>query len=182
MTTPVLETPRLLLRPLSVSDAPRVYESWTSDPEVARFMIWDLHESLDDTLAWLTAEETNLDDDGSYVWGFVLKETGLLVGSGGLQHTHMHGCFELGYNLMRDCWGMGLTTEASRAMLAFARDVLGERRIFCRHALENNRSRRVIEKLGFRRTGEGYYQSFSGRKEFACLEYELVLAPYDAKK
>ncbi len=113
MRTPTIETERLALRPLTVADAPHIYASWTSDPDVARFMVWELHESVRDTVAWLTDMEASLESDTSYVWGVVLKETGLLIGSVGIAFVPAHGCFELGYNFMKSSWGVGYATEAS---------------------------------------------------------------------
>ncbi len=49
MITPLLESKRIILRPLVVGDAEHIYNSWTSDPEVARFMIWELHTSIEVT-------------------------------------------------------------------------------------------------------------------------------------
>lgn len=57
MITPVLESKRMILRPLSLNDANHIFKSWTSDPEVAKFMIWDIHKSVDDTIEWLKIEE-----------------------------------------------------------------------------------------------------------------------------
>lgn len=175
MRTPILETERLILRPLAVSDAEHIYKSWTSDPDVARFMIWELHENVGVTKEWLKGVEAGLDNDTSYVWGVVLKKTGLLIGSAGIAFVPALGCFELGYNFMKSAWGMGFATEASRAILKFARDTLSQRRFFCRHAVENVRSQRVIEKLGFTFVGEGSYDSMTGKKHFICRDYFLEI-------
>lgn len=35
MITPILESKRIILRPLSVNDAEDIYKNWTSDSEVA---------------------------------------------------------------------------------------------------------------------------------------------------
>lgn len=53
MKTPILETKRLLLRPLSVKDAEAAFENWTSDPDIAKFMRWELHENISETREWL---------------------------------------------------------------------------------------------------------------------------------
>ena len=81
MKTPILESKRIILRPLTIDDAENIYRSWTSDPEVAKFMMWDTHKSIDDTIEWLKIEVENVHKEGLYNWGFVLKETGDLFGS-----------------------------------------------------------------------------------------------------
>ncbi|HWQ50348.1 MAG TPA: GNAT family N-acetyltransferase [Terriglobales bacterium] len=173
MKTPILETERLILRPLAVSDAGHIYVSWTSDPEVERFMVWELHGSVADTVAWLAGVEKGLESNTSYMWGVVSRETGLLIGSAGIGYVEAHGCFELGYNFMKTAWGMGYATETGRAILDFARETLSQRRFFCRHAVENVRSQRVIEKLGFKYVGEGAYDSMTGKKHFISRDYFL---------
>ena len=50
---PVIETERLILRPLTVEDADEAFE-WTGDERVARYMIYSTHESQDITRQWLS--------------------------------------------------------------------------------------------------------------------------------
>ncbi|MEG2672782.1 MAG: GNAT family N-acetyltransferase [Ruthenibacterium sp.] len=175
MKTPILETERLILRPLTVADAETIYTNWTSDPNVAKYMIWDLHENVDVTRAWLVGEEASLLADDAYGWGFVLKENGMLMGSGGLLYVESIDCFSLGYNIMQRYWNRGLTTEAGAEMLRFATQTLGLRKFECRHAAENIGSMRVMTKLGFKFWRDGTYDSFSGKKHFASKEYLLEL-------
>lgn len=174
MLTPILETERILLRPLTAADAEEIYANWTSDPEVARFMRWDLHRSVKDTADWLTVEEQHLHHDATYTWGFVLKETGELFGSGGLVSKDTN-VLELGYNIMRKHWGKGLTTEASRAILYFGVKTLGVRQYYACHATDNPASGKVLEKLGFVYEKDCTYTTFSGTRSYPCREYALTI-------
>lgn len=173
MLTPILESKRIVLRPLSLNDAEDIYKSWTSDLEVAKFMIWDVHKSIDDTIEWLTVEEKNIDSVHHYNWGFVLKETGELFGSGGINFKKELDCYELGYNIMKKYWGQGLTTEAGKVILDFAINTLGEKKFFCRHAVDNIGSKMVMTKLGFEYCCDSSYTSFSGQKHFLSKDYYL---------
>lgn len=67
-----LETPRLYLRKMTVADANEVFENWTSSENVAKYLTWAPHTSIEVTKEYLTAEEENRDEG----WGIVLKETG----------------------------------------------------------------------------------------------------------
>ena len=40
MKTPIIETERMILRPLSVMDANDIYERWTSDDRVSKYVRW----------------------------------------------------------------------------------------------------------------------------------------------
>ena len=80
MHTYTLETERLLLRPLTVADAEAEFV-WLSDPEVNRFMPYNLYTSVDQARDWLRTVEQCTDE---YHFGFVRKEDGLLVGAGSI--------------------------------------------------------------------------------------------------
>ncbi len=173
MITPVLESKIMILRPLSLNDADHIFKSWTSDSEVAKFMVWDVHKSVDDTSEWLEMEVENIDREHHYAWGFVLKETGELFGSGGIDFKKELGCYELGYNIMKKYWGQGLTTEAGKVILDFAINTLGEKKFFCRHAVDNIGSKKVMIKLGFEYYADSSYTSLSGKKHFSSKDYYL---------
>lgn len=175
MITPILESERIILRPLSLKDAEDIYKNWTSDLEVAKFMIWDVHKSVNDTIEWLKIEVENIDKEQNYNWGFVLKETGELFGSGGINFKKELGCFEFGYNIMKKHWGKGLTTEAGKVILNFAINTLGEDKFFCRHAVNNIGSKKVMLKLGFEYYADSSYTSFSGKKQFLSKDYYLAV-------
>jgi len=151
----IIETERLKLRPLTLADAETAYYGWTGDPEVAEYVSWLPHLSIDDTIEWLKEIEWRQDPEGNiipsenYIWGFVLKETGELIGSGGLIWEEDWQLYQVGYNIMKTHWGHGYTTEAMKAVLRFTATKLGINKLVGGHAKENLGSARVIEKLGF---------------------------------
>jgi len=175
MKTPILETKRLLLRPLSLSDAKHIFKTWTSDPDVAKYMVWDLHESIDDTINWLKVEVNAIDGDYNYTWGIVLKETNELFGTIGIYKKDNSDVFSLGYNIAKSYWNNGYTTEAGKTVLDFATSKLNIKKFFCRHASKNIASMKVMKKLGFVYFKDSSYESFSGKKHFESKDYFLDL-------
>ncbi len=171
MRTPVLETDRLILRPLRAADAEEVYQNWGSDPEVSRFMSWSAHENVEVTRQWLIASEANIDIDGAYEWGFERKSDHKLIGCGGIFFKDYKRMYELGYNIMKDCWHQGYTTEAARRILKFAVTELNQRYIYAYHAKGNPNSGKVMEKVGFYYIGDREYDSMDGTKHFEAREY-----------
>jgi len=171
MKTPVIETERLLLRPLTVVDAEVIFNGWGSDKEVARFMRWNLHNNVEETKEWLISEEVAAMGADVFNWGFVLKENQRLIGSGGLIFSQEHQMYEIGYNLVRDCWGRGFATEAAKRIVAFAKEDLNAKQLFATHAVDNVASAIVIKKTGFLYQNDGTYSSYDRSRTFQSKEY-----------
>lgn len=175
MMTPVLETERLILRPLSVEDAQDIYDRWTSDPVVAKFMRWSVHSSVEDTKQWLLMEEENNKTDKTYDWGFWLKDGNYLFGCGGLVYHEEEKVFELGYNIMHKYWNQGYTTEAAKAILEFGEKELGQKEFIAKHAVDNPASGAVMQKCGFIYEKDGITIKFDGVTTHQSKCYRLKL-------
>jgi len=76
-----VETERLILRNLVPENYLDAFK-WCGDPKVNTYMIYPLYKCAEDVRTWI--ESLNPDDPGNYDVGFVLKETGELIGSGGI--------------------------------------------------------------------------------------------------
>ena len=179
--TNLIETKRLILRPLTLADAETAYNGWTGDLEVAKYVSWLPHHSIDDAIKWLKEIEWKQDSTGNiakcdnYIWGFVLKETGELFGSGGLIWEEDQKLYQVGYNIMKTHWNHGYTTEAMRAILSFAAANLGIKRVLGGHAKDNFASAKVIEKLGFSYDRDNITPHVDGIRFFDSREYSLDL-------
>ncbi len=176
MRTPVLNTERLILRPMTVADAPDVYKNWASDEDVTKYMRFSTHSGVEVAEEWLNFEEKLNDAHNRFNWGFVRKSDGVLFGSGGLNYNDEHDCFEIGYVMMKSAWGKGYATEASMKMLEFAKDVLKVEKLYCCHAVENVASENVILKLGFAFSGYGTYEKLDKSKTYDSKNYYLEFA------
>lgn len=174
MRTPILETERLILRPMKIEDAQEVFDNWASDPDVAKYMVWSTHKNVSVTKAWMEELQEELDSD-SYEWGFERKDDGKLIGSGGVYYKDEKDAWTLGYNIMKDCWHQGYTTEAARAIIEFGIEVLGAKKFIAYHAKDNPNSGKVMEKVGFHYVEDGSYDSFDGTKHFESKCYELIV-------
>ncbi len=171
MRTPILETERLILRPITLADAQEAFDNWTSDPDVARYVRYGTHDNVEATREWLRKVEEQLDSDTIFDWGFVRKSDGKLIGSGGIYYKEQSGMFEPGYKIMKDCWRQGYATEAAREMVRFAVEELGQTRLGCRHVVENENSGKVMMKVGFRRVGRQPWVGLDGTKLGECYVY-----------
>jgi ribosomal-protein-alanine N-acetyltransferase len=176
-----IETERLILRPLTFADADTAFSGWTGDPDVAKYVSWLPHCSIDETIEWLKEIAWKQDLKGNiipsdnYIWGFVLKETGELFGSGGLIWKNDWQLFQVGYNIMKTHWNHGYTTEAMRAILKFAAITLGIKKVAGGHAKENLASAKVINKLGFIYNRDDVTPHVDGIRSFDSRKYLLDL-------
>ncbi|MCR5249902.1 MAG: GNAT family N-acetyltransferase [Lachnospiraceae bacterium] len=165
-----IETERLILRNVSPDDYQACFK-WCGDPDVNRYLIYKLYEKAEDVKTWL--ESRNEDDPDNYDLGIVYRETGELIGMGGLVHKG-DGLWVLGYNLRKDMWGKGIVLEAMNGIISHLRQN-GKLRVvegqFCK---ENVRSRRVMEKLGMSYYEDSSYVKADGSRVFEAETYRIT--------
>jgi RimJ/RimL family protein N-acetyltransferase len=147
----ILPTPRLRLRPWCEDDL----DAWLALHADARVTEW-LGGSGDraEVLARFILVRKRFDERG-YGWWALEVQGGPVVGAIGLQPTPFDASFtpvhEVGWRLAHEAWGHGYATEGARAALDFGFDVLGLDEIVAFTAKTNERSQRVMERLGMTR-------------------------------
>jgi ribosomal-protein-alanine N-acetyltransferase len=144
----VLETERLLLRPWRVDEASVQREMWIErDPRVPphRRIDADGHPTIEDFEEAIGADEPSsvrLLAVERKVVGDAIGYCGLVDSGQGAQGP------ELAFEFLRRFWGQGYATEASWAVLDWARSS-GHERLWASVWDWNTASRRVLAKLGF---------------------------------
>lgn len=152
----VLETERLLLRRFKSDDLMDFYE-YCKNPNVGPNAGWLPHANID--ISKVILDEFVNDDK---IFAIVYKKNNKVIGSVGLHPDRKRNnsrAIMLGYVLSEDYWGRGIMTEACRETLRYVFMELDKDMITIYHYEFNNRSRRVIEKLGF--TFEGILRKAS---------------------
>ncbi len=171
---PVLETERLLLRPLAAGDAEAIF-AYASDPEVARWTTWEAHDTVEASRGFLAMCLDAYAGGEHGPWALIAKDEGRLCGTVGFTYWRQpHRRAELGYALARRLWGRGLMTEAVREMLRFGFAEMGCNRIEARCVPENIGSARVMEKVGMTFEGVLREQMFV-KGSFVSLRLYSVL-------
>jgi ribosomal-protein-alanine N-acetyltransferase len=95
---------------------------------------------------------------GVQYWPMFRLEDGAHVGCAGLKPSRLgDDVLETGFYLRPEHWGRGYATEAARAVMEHAFGALGVRALFAAHHPENEDSRRVILRLGFRYSHLEFY-------------------------
>lgn len=171
----ILETERLILRPLTLDDRDAVYK-WVSDEDVARYMVYNTYTSKEQVTQWIKS----LEDDDDYLFGFVRKDNNDLIGSGSIgPHNKDTERWGFGYNLRKDQWGLGFATEAAKAMIRFAHEEFGISRFASSHVEQNKASGHVMEKCGLHFVRYGQFQKLDGTCQMRSMEYEGDISDHD---
>jgi RimJ/RimL family protein N-acetyltransferase len=152
--TPVVTTERLRLRGFRAEDLPAHRAAVDDDPAVT----WaHTRIPLADSLRRWADRLDDWERQGFGMWIVEVAATGTVIGHAGLQRLEGGDDVELGYYLGRAAWGQGYATEAARACLAHGFGAAGLRRIVAVVRTENEASRKVLGKLGFRHERDGTF-------------------------
>ena len=157
----ILETNRLLLRPIATADLPALYTLF-SHPEVMRFGDGPQTEAW--VIEWIDWVRQGYIERDYGPLAVVEKSGGSVIGYCGLfffEDINGAGEVELGYRLMREAWGMGYATEAGTAVSDFAFETLGLQRLISLIDPANSASIAVARKLGMAREGEVMLEGYT---------------------
>ncbi|WP_430535313.1 GNAT family protein [Listeria rocourtiae] len=165
----IIQTKRLVLRPITLADAKDMFEYASAD-ENTRF-VFDTHPTIDITRQKI-AEFFVAAPIGKY--GIEIVETGKFIGTIDIRIDSMNRSGCLGYALNKDYWGNGYMTEAGLAILDLAFQTLQLERVFAMHDVRNPASGKVMERLGM--TYEGTLRkSRHVKDEFVDDAYYSIL-------
>jgi len=145
----ILETERILLRRLEMTDLDPLYKLY-SDPELRRYFpegVLNLEETREE-LEWHTNGHPHYPELG--LWATIYKETGMFIGRCGLLPWEIEGKLEveIAYLLAKDFWHQGLATETAQGILKYGFETLNLPRIICLIDPDNVASQRVAERIG----------------------------------
>lgn len=178
---PALSTRRLRLREIVPADADALFSIYSdatamrwfgSDPMTERVQARQL---IDIYAEWRRGPAPGTR------WGIVVHETGMLVGTVGLfrWNRSWRNCV-LGYELGRDAWGHGYMTEALHAVLEYGFNVMALHRVQAEIHPDNLASKKLVERVGFRKEGTHRQQGYWGGQYhdlecYSLLEGELTV-------
>jgi ribosomal-protein-alanine N-acetyltransferase len=144
-----LQTGRLRLRQWRREDL-GPFAAMNADPGVMEHFPSPL--TPNETEAAMARIEAHFVEHGFGLWAVEIVGGASFAGFVGLCipriEAHFTPCVEIGWRLAAEYWGRGLATEGARAALALGFDELGLEQIVSYTAVDNRRSRRVMEKLG----------------------------------
>jgi [ribosomal protein S5]-alanine N-acetyltransferase len=146
----VIETERLILRRLSTGDAAFIL-ALLNQPSFLRFIGDRGVRSIDDARKYI--RRGPLESYARLGFGLYrveLKDGRLPIGICGLIKRETLEAVDLGYAFLPQFWSKGYACEAAAAVVAYAREVLKLKRVLAIVAPDNERSIRVLEKVGMK--------------------------------
>jgi RimJ/RimL family protein N-acetyltransferase len=147
LDAPELVTDRLVLRQWTDADVDAAV-ALNADPEVMAYLGGPL--SADETLDQVDENAVNLALVGIGKWALARRDTGVPIGRVGMSrvfHLPMGPALELGWRVHPSEQGRGFATEAARACLAYAQDVLEVDEVVAYTHPDNRASRAVMGRL-----------------------------------
>lgn len=147
---PTLETQRLILRKIVVSDYQDMYD-YSRRPETSRYLLWTPHVSSRFTKKYISFLQGQYRNENYYDFAIVEKASNKMIGTCGFTSFDFdNNSAELGYVLHPDFWGKGLAKEAILRVMGFGFAELRLHRLTAKIMTENTASKRVAQKCGMR--------------------------------
>lgn len=147
--TPVLETKRLSLRPITLEDGPAIL-AIRSDQENMRYVSMTPYQDLERAQRFILAVTSDVGQGEVCFWGICLKETQELIGTICLwSFSEDFKSAEVGYELLVSHQGQGLMREALKAVIAFGFKKLKMSQIIAVTHQENSRSTGLLRGFKF---------------------------------
>jgi RimJ/RimL family protein N-acetyltransferase len=145
---PTIETSRLILRPFTLADAPRV-QQLAGDKDVASTVLLIPHP-YEDGMAerWISTHQERYEKGELVCFAIVLRASQALIGATDLQIDQHHESAEIGYWLGKPYWRQGYATEAAQAIVRYGFAVVGLHRVYATYLTRNAASARVLQKIG----------------------------------
>lgn len=145
--TQTIHTERLILRRFTVNDARAMFENWSGDERVTRYLTWPPHKSIEVTKQLLELWCSAYENQSTYNWAMVYN--GTIIGTiSVVEFNEKSEYAELGYCMGYAYWNKGFMTEAAKAVIDFLFSEVGINRVEISHAVKNPASGRVAQKCG----------------------------------
>ena len=147
MTTPTLEAPGAVLRPLELADADALFAAH-SDEETHHYWSSPAHKSVEQTRTYIA---DTLALTGAHVWA-ITESGGEALGRIGL-FAEREGVGEIGIIMRREATGRGLASKALNLVIEYGFGTLGLHRIAADIDPDNTSSISLFLRAGFQREG-----------------------------
>jgi len=156
----IVETDRLLLRELTITDAKDFYEL-NLNPNVVKYTGDRAFKNITEAEIFLSSY-SDYDKNGYGRWAVIDKSNGEFLGWCGLKYIHALNETDIGFRFFENHWNKGFATESAKACLRFGFEKLNLETVVGRAMAENAASINVLEKIGLKYEKEFDFDSHKG--------------------
>ncbi|MBH0160473.1 GNAT family N-acetyltransferase [Fictibacillus sp. 26RED30] len=178
--TPLIDTDRLLLRPLKQSDTQSVFDHWLSDERVADNRVNAAQTSIAQTEERVKKIVIQYENKEFCYWGIELKKSGELIGEIDLYgfDSSTDNC-EVSYSLGFKWWNHGYGTEALKAVVEYGFRHMDIHKISAAHNTDNPASGRIMIKVGMKQEGVIRHMIRNAKNQYKdCAVYGILREDY----
>ena len=172
---PILETERLIIRPISMGDLDGLFEM-DSQPEVHIYLKNEPIKTIDQTKKIIEDLVIQYEKLGHGRLAVIEKESGNFIGWTGFKYieekdkiNNKIDFLDFGYRYKKEVWGKGYATEAAKACIDFYNQNMKEIKLNALTHIDNIASRKVLEKVGFQVTETFHFDLWN----LDCYWYEF---------
>ena len=151
----ILETERLILRPLELSDAEAMF-AMDNNPEVHKYLWQNPTQTVEETIKIIEHVRGQYEKNNIGRFATILKETGEFIGWTGIKYIDDHiengntNFFDYGYRLNENFWGKGYATEATKLWLDYGLNQMNIDKMNAYTHSENGASNHILQKAGMK--------------------------------
>jgi [ribosomal protein S5]-alanine N-acetyltransferase len=179
---PKLETKNYLLRGISLKDAHSLFLIM-NDAETMKFITPHPIQTIEEMKIKIKEHLIHFQKEKEIPWVVIKKSNNEVIGMFRFHKLHLwHKKAEMGVVLHKDYQQKGVMTEVIREILPFGFYVLGLNRIVGDIFEENEGSRRLLKKFGFRKEGTLRQTDFDGERYHNTVVYSILKDEYILKK
>ncbi|WP_017413827.1 GNAT family N-acetyltransferase [Clostridium tunisiense] len=167
-----LETERLLLKNINVKDREFIFDMFSN--QMVNKYLFDAEpltdiSGADEIIEFYLEPEPRL----QHRWIIIRKSDGVKMGTCGFHCWNTsNSTVDVGYDLKEQFWGNGYMQEAVKEIVGFAKDKMKIETISASIYIENKKSVKLAESLGFTRVG--YSTELFRGKEYQHYRYSLI--------
>ena len=178
--TPIIETERLILRSLKMTDAQTIFDNWLSDARISDNRVSAAHKSITETNERLAIIVNEYSKKDYCWWGIERKVDNKLIGEIDLyDFDHATGNCEVSYSVGYDWWNQGYATEALRAVLEFGFQYMNLHKVSAAHNTDNPASGKVMSKVGMVQEGVIRHMIRNANNQYKdCAIYGILQEEY----
>lgn len=168
----ILETERLLLRPIDLNDAQDMFQL-DNNPNVHKYLGNKPVKTIEESIAYIKNIQQQYLENNIGRFAVILKKNNTFLGWCGLkfiteEENNHNNFYEIGYRFKEEFWGQGFAYESATEWLKYAFNTLKVPVLYASAHIDNKGSRKVLEKIGLQIQNEYLWNN-----EIPCVWYKL---------